>query len=390
MTESRPLRIGIVAGEPSGDNLGAGLIREFRKQYPTATFVGIGGPAMGKQGCERLYDMTRIEAMGLDEIAGKFLDILKIRRALVREFSDHPPDLFIGIDVPDFNLTLEEKLRSRGITTVHYVSPTVWAWRGYRIHKIRRAVSHMLTLFPFEARYYEEQQIPVSCVGHPIADQIDKPDRDRARQELADQVTVHGTVVALLPGSRRAEVKQLGAVMVDAARQLHRENPSLQFLVPAANDRTREIFLEVAGAIDDLPITILDGQSRLALEASDMAILASGTAALEAALLERPHVVVYRVSALTWWLFKRLRHVQYYSMTNHLLTTPDVPELIQDDVTAENVAMAARRYLGNAENIRDLVARFREIRAQLRLNADVQAAAVVSGILSAQPTGGHP
>jgi lipid-A-disaccharide synthase len=226
------VRIGIVAGEPSGDSLGAGLINAVKRIYPDAEFIGVGGPKMSKAGCDTLYDMDRIGLMGLEGVFEKLGDILKIRSSLYRTFVANPPDLFIGIDVPDFNLALEHKLKKKNIKTVHYVSPTVWAWRGYRIHKIRRAVNHMLTLFPFEADYYKSHNIPVTCVGHPIADEIDHPDTMAARNKIGIAVTEGKLVIGLLPGSRDSEVKRLAALFVEVVTKINQANSSIHFVLP--------------------------------------------------------------------------------------------------------------------------------------------------------------
>jgi lipid-A-disaccharide synthase len=385
MKSQAKFNIGIVAGEPSGDALGAGLIEVFSRDFPGAVFYGIGGPKMRKAGCDTLYDMDRIELMGLDGILGKIGGILKIRSSLYRNFTENPLDIFIGIDVPDFNLSLESRLSKKGIKTVHYVSPTVWAWRGYRIHKIRRAVGHMLALFPFEADYYTKQRIPVTCVGHPIADEIDQPDRQRARQQLGLAVEKEQLLVGLLPGSRRSEVDRLGKIFIDAARIVYRSNPGVRFVLPFASTAVRNRFLERVGNISDLPITFLDGESRKAMEAADLLVLASGTAALEASLLERPHVVAYRVSAVTWWMFRLLRHIEYYSMSNQLLPQPLVPEFIQHDATPEKIAAAVQDMIEKPQALVALEREFRKIREQLKLDANVQAARAISRELGFSP-----
>ncbi len=379
--DTKTVQIGIVAGEPSGDSLGAGLIDELKKNNPEITFFGIGGPKMRAAGCNTLYDMDRIELMGIDGLFEKLGDILKIRKTLLQKFLADPPDLFIGIDVPDFNLSLEGKLKKRNIRTIHYVSPTLWAWRGYRIHKIRRAVDHMLTLFPFEEKYYKDQNIPVTCVGHPIADQIDQPDKNLARQTIDREIGAGDTVIGLLPGSRRSEVKRLGAVFVQAVEQIHSSHPGIKFILPFANEKVAQTFNAVVGDIDHLPIVTLDGQSRLAMEASDIVILASGTAALEAALLRRPHVVVYKLSTITYWLFRRLRHVDHYSMPNQLLPEPVVPELVQDDATAENIVAEVNKYLENPQLVKQLEHEFMLIHKQLKLGSNVQASDAILKLL---------
>ncbi|MCY3769791.1 MAG: lipid-A-disaccharide synthase [Gammaproteobacteria bacterium] len=372
-------KIAIVAGEPSGDSLGSGLITALKSAVPGACFLGVGGPKMREAGCTTLYDMVHLELMGFDGLFGKLGGILKIRRALYRKFMADPPDLFIGIDVPDFNLSLEGKLRKHGIKTLHYVSPTVWAWRGYRIHKIRRAVDHMLTLFPFEADYYRSQQVPATCVGHPIADEIDEPDARQARHQLG--IGAGHRVIALLPGSRRSEVMKLGPVIVDAVKRLHREDPGIRFVLPFANPRVEREFYRVARGIDELPVTTYAARSRQVLEACDIAILASGTAALEAALLRKPHVVIYKLSPLTYWLVRRLRHVDHYSMPNQLLPEPVIPELIQDRANGTNIVHAVNGFLRHPERLRQLQEQFARVHTQLRRNANLQASRAVVKLL---------
>jgi len=370
--------IAIVAGEPSGDRLGAGLIKEIREEVPQARFSGIGGPKMAEQGCELLYHMDRIGVIGLDGLREKLLDILRIRKHLAARWRQQEPTVFIGVDVPDFNIGLESRLKRMGIPCIHYVSPTVWAWRGYRIHKIKRSVSHMLALFPFEADFYRRHQVSVTCVGHPMADEISEPNPQSARNALGFD---SGPLVALLPGSRRNEVKRLALPMVQAARVLLAQYPDIKFVLPFATEKVRETFYQSTGTLEDLPLTALKGQSRLALEAADVAILASGTASLEAALLRVPHVVVYRLSRLSYWLVQRLRQVDHFAMPNHLLPAPMVPELIQDRVTPENIVEAVNGYLQNPERMNKIKLAFADIHAALKLDADKRAAEVVIKML---------
>ncbi len=378
---SKVVRIGIVAGEPSGDKLGAGLIKALMSEYPGAEFVGIGGPKMRQAGCDTLYDMERIELMGIDGLFDKLGDILKIRAALYRKFVAHPPHLFIGVDVPDFNLGLERKLKKKNIRTIHYVSPTVWAWRGYRIHKIRRAVDHMLTLFPFEAEFYKRHKIPVTCVGHPIADEIGQPDKIAARKKIGIPISPGNLVIGLLPGSRRSEVKNLGALFVEVAEKIHNADPTIQFVLPFASAQMQKIFYDVAGSTAQLPIFTLNGQSRDAIEASDIVVLASGTAALEAALLCRPHVIVYKLSPLAYWLFQKLRHVDYYSMPNQLLPEPVIPELVQDQATADNIVHAVNEFIKNPQKVQKLEQDFIDLHKQLKRNANLQASKAIVKLL---------
>ena len=372
------ISIAIVAGEPSGDRLGAGLIHALNQQLPSVRFEGVGGPQMAQAGCKILFDMDRIGVMGLDGLKDKLLDILGIRKQLTQRWQANPPGVFVAIDVPDFNLTLESRLKAHGIPCLHYVSPTVWAWRGYRIHKIKRSVNHMLALFPFEAEYYRRHKVPVTCVGHPLADEISEPDQAAARKALG---FASGLLVALLPGSRRSEVKRLAGPIMEAAKILFKQYPDIQFVLPIAGESVGRTFSQYAGEIDDLPITLLDGQSRLAMEAADVAILASGTASLEAALLGVPHVVVYRLSGISYWLMMRLRQVDHYAMPNHLLPEPLVPELIQHRVTPEAIVEEVNRYLQNPQRMQDIKQAFSGIHQSLKLDADKRAAEVVLSML---------
>ena len=373
----RGVRVAMVAGEPSGDRLAAGLIQAIQSRAPGSRFIGVGGPQMAEAGCRLLYDMEAIGVIGLDGLLRKLPGIFRIRRALRARFADQRPDVFVGVDAPDFNLTLARALKGRGIPCVHYVSPTVWAWRGYRIHKIRRSIDQMLTLFPFEADYYREHRVPVTCVGHPMADAIAEPDRAAARRRLGFG---EGTLIALLPGSRRSEIRRLGGVFIDAARRILEKHPGVRFVLPFAGPAAADEFHRLAGQWGnpgDLPLRTLDGDSRLALEACDVAILASGTAALEAALLRRPHIVAYKLAAFSYWLMRRLRHVDYYSMPNQLLPKPMIPELIQRQATAANIAREADALLEDAAHRAELEGHFATLHRALKRDANARAADTV-------------
>jgi lipid-A-disaccharide synthase len=369
------LRIGIVAGETSGDILGAALIAAVKERVPTAVFIGIAGPRMVKQGCEALFPAEKLAVMGLVEVLGHYRELSSIRKQLIQRFLADPPDVFVGIDAPDFNLGLEGILKRAGILTAHYVSPSVWAWRRYRLKKIARNVDMMLTLFPFEAAFYEEQQIPVRYVGHSLADTIPlEVDRAGARRELG--LPQEGEVVALLPGSRMTEVRMLGEVFIAAAERLHARRPRLRFVAPLATAATQELFsAQLRGY--ELPITILEGQSQQALAAADAAMVASGTATLEALLLKCPMVMAYRLKPLTYWLAKRMVKVAYFSLPNLLAQRALVPELIQDMATPQALAEAVQTHLDEKRGTALLVAQFREIHLALRKDAARQAAAEV-------------
>ena len=378
------VRVAMVAGETSGDRLGAGLIEAIRARAPASRFVGVGGPRMAAAGCEILYDMGGIGVIGLDGLLHQLPGIFRIRRDLPARFAAEPPDVFVGVDAPDFNLALARKLKRRKITCVHYVSPTVWAWRGYRIHKIRRSIDHMLALFPFEADYYRKHQVPVTCVGHPMADEISEPDRAAARDRLG---LSEGLLIALLPGSRRSEIRRLGGVFVGAARRILENHPTARFVLPFADRAAAEEFHRITGDLTDLPLHTLDGQSRLALEACDLAILASGTAALEAALLRRPHVVAYKLTPFSYWLMRRLRHVDYYSMPNQLLPAPMIPELIQHQATAANLAREADALLKDEARVADLARHFADLHRELKRGANARAADTVLKLAGAGTPG---
>lgn len=377
-----PIRIGVVAGEVSGDMLGAGLMRALKRRLPDVRFEGVCGEQMEAEGCKGMFPMEWLSIIGLAEAVGKFLQIRWMRKDLMAHFLSDPPDLFIGIDVPDFNLGLERRLRAAGIATVHYVSPTVWAWRGYRIRKIRKAVDHMLTLFPFEARYYERHGLPVTFVGHPLADRIDdKLDRGTARAALglpADRI-----VIGLLPGSRVNELNRHAALFVQTAQWLHRRHSTMHFVAPLVSGEIRAIFEQAlaAGGASHLPITLLDGRSREAMTAADIVVLASGTAALEAALLQRLMVVTYRVSALTFALLKLFAHVRLFSLPNNLLGEEVVPELMQRDAVPEKLGAAVEYYLKHPERAQSVREKLADIRTQLRRNADERAADAVLAVL---------
>lgn len=383
------MRIGVVAGEVSGDLLGAGLIKAIRKRIPNVRFEGICGDRMEAEGCKGMFPMEWLSIIGFVEAVSKFPQIRWMRKDLIKHFLSDPPDLFVGIDVPDFNLGVEKQLRAAGIPTIHYVSPTVWAWRSYRIHKIKKGVDHMLTLFPFEAKYYDEHDIPVTFVGHPMADEIEeRVDKKKYRKLL--QLPEDKTIIALLPGSRRNELFKHADLFVQTAAWLYQRNSQLHFVAPFASRETRLMFDE---AIDknlaqDLPITQLDGHSRDAMAASDIVLLASGTATLEAALLKRLMVVTYKLSFLTFWLVKLFVHIKLYSLPNNLAGRELVPELIQRDAVPEKLGRKIEHYLRNPDEAETVLETLRGIHAELRRNASEQAADAILRVLNAQTARG--
>lgn len=365
------LRIALVAGEASGDILGAGLMRALKAQHPAVEFIGVGGPLMQAEGLTSYFPMERLSVMGLVEVLGRLRELLARRKLLIQTLIEEKPDVFIGIDAPDFTLNIELKLRQAGIKTVHYVSPSVWAWRQKRVLKIREGCDLMLTLLPFEARFYEEKGVPVRFVGHTLADTIPlQADRAGARAELG---LPDGPLVALMPGSRGGEVGRLASVFFEAAERLQALKPGVRFVLPCASPQRRaqiEALLEGR----TLPLTLLDGQSHLALAACDAVLIASGTATLEALLYKRPMVVAYRLAPLTFWILKRMVKSPYISLPNLLAQRLLVPELLQDDATPEALAQTLLPLIdGGEEQTRG----FDDIHRTLRRDASNQAADAV-------------
>lgn len=375
-----PFTIGIVAGETSGDLLGSQLIAALRQLLPQVRFAGIGGPRMEAAGMDVWFPLEKLAVRGYVEVLRHFLEIVGIRRQLKRRFKRDRPDLFIGIDAPDFNLSLEESLKRAGIPTVHYVSPAIWMWRRERLPKIKRAVSKMLTLFPFEVPLYEKAGIDVAFVGHPLNDMLDAVPRGsaaRAQLKLSSAVPVF----TLLPGSRRSEVEHMAGLFIATARLISRQLPNAQFLVPLATRETREIF-ETAlyrGDAPALPLTIMFGHAHEAMAAADVILLASGTATLEAALLGKPMVIAYRMPAASYWFLKGRGYLPYYGLPNILAGKFVVPEFIQDDATASNLAQSSLNLYRDTWVRGRLERQFSELRASLgRGSAQAAALAVLS------------
>jgi len=374
------LRIALVAGEASGDILGSGLMRAIKARHPDAQFIGVGGPLMEAEGMRSYFPMERLSVMGLVEVLGRLKELLARRKLLIQTLIDERPDVFIGIDAPDFTLNIELKLRQAGIKTVHYVSPSVWAWRQKRVLKIREGCDLMLTLLPFEARFYEEKGVPVRFVGHPLADTIPlEADRQAARAELG---LGEEPVVALMPGSRGGEVGRLGALFFDAAQRLLAQRPNIRFVLPCASPQ-RRVQIEQLLQGRDLPLTLLDGRSHVALAACDAVLIASGTATLEALLYKRPMVVAYRLAPLTYWILKRMVKSPYVSLPNLLAQRLLVPELLQDAATADALADTLLPLLANGA---EQTAGFDEIHRTLRRDASNQAAEAVLGLIGASPS----
>ena len=347
-------RIGIVAGEASGDLLGAKLIQDLKEKYSDIEVVGIGGKHLIENGCQSLFDMERLSVMGIFEVLARYYELLGIRRKLTKYFVENPPDIFIGIDAPDFNLTLEENLRSQGIRTVHYVSPSVWAWRESRLKKISRAVDLMLVLFPFELPYYEKNNITARFVGHPLATQLNEtPDKNGVREVL--DLPRDKVIIALMPGSRKSEINQHSSIFLETALWCQERHDNLHFVANMVDEQAREIFSKAINEIcPDLPITIFTGDSRRAMEASDLLLLASGTITLEAMFLKKPMVVAYRVSWLTYQIFSRLIHAPYAALPNLLADKLLVPECLQNDCTPEKLGAELSAWLNDESAVEKL------------------------------------
>lgn len=376
------LRIGVVAGEPSGDILGARLLGALKSQFDEVVVEGIGGPLMQAQGLDSLVPMERLSVMGFVEPLQRLPELLRIRRKVLRHFRDNPPDLFLGIDSPDFNLAIERKLRRCGVLSAHLVSPSVWAWRQGRVRKIKRAVNLMLCLFPFELDIYQRHAIPVRFVGHPLADEIDPQlSRQAARDALG--VAAASKLVALLPGSRESEVRHLAQPFLQCARSLYQADPNIRFVIPAANDARRVEIDRQLQMYPELPLTVLSGQAREALAAADAVLLASGTATLEAALSQCPMVVTYRMSGLSWWLVSRLVRTPFAALPNILGGRALVPELIQGAATVEAMAAALQSLLSDPGAAQRQLQGFSVIHQALRRDFATTAASALVELVAA-------
>jgi lipid-A-disaccharide synthase len=374
--------IGIVAGESSGDLLGSHLIRALKKHRPDLQFVGIAGPKMQAEGARTLFPMERLSIRGYLEVLRHLPGLLRLRRQLAHDLIEARPELFIGIDAPDFNFSLERKLKRRGIPTVHYVSPSIWAWRRGKMSKIKRAVSHMLALFPFEPDLYQQAGVPVSYVGHPLADILPLvPNQNQARQHL--KLKAGQIVIAMLPGSRQSEVRQLAALYVQTARKMLEHQPDIQFIVPLITRETRMIFEQAIydEKAEELPIKILFGHAHMAMEAADAVIVASGTATLEAALLKRPMVITYRMPWLSWQILKRMLYLPYVGLPNVLAGRFVVPELLQHNATPEKLSEATLAMVNDKAKMEEIKAEFTRIHQLLQQNTEEKAARAILACL---------
>ena len=357
----------LVAGEASGDGLGAALLAALRERHPDAEFVGIGGPKMQSEGLRSLFPQEKLAIRGYTEVLKSLPELLKIRRGLRQALLADRPHVFIGIDAPDFNLGLEAQLKARGVRTIHYVSPSIWAWRGERIHKIKRAVDHVLALFPMEAPIYRAADIPVTYVGHPFADRFaEVPDQVAVRELL--QLQAEGPIFTLLPGSRVSEIDFMAPLFIETVKLILTAMPDAQFVVPFATRPTMTRFEKILWqqSAHDLPLRKLFGHAEQAMVASDVVIAASGTATLEVALAKRPMVISYRVSDTTYRMVKKKLKLPYVGLPNILSGRFVVPELLQHDATPANLAQAAMNIYHDAPYREWLTSRFVELHRELR------------------------
>ncbi len=380
--ESARLRIGMVAAEPSGDLLAAHLITALKERVPRAQFAGIGGPRMAGEGFVSHFPLEKLSVRGYAEALRHYGEIIGIRRKLARLMLKDRPDLFIGVDSGDFNLDLERKLKDAGIPTMHYVSPSIWAWRGWRLKKIARSVNHMLVMFPFEEPLYRKAGVPVTYVGHPLADVIPlKPDKEEARAQL--RLPGGKLVVALLPGSRRSEMQYMAEPFILAAHRFRQEVPDVHFVCPTVTRQTRDMFEMTLHRRQrtDLPLTLLFGHSHEALAAADLALVASGTATLETALFKTPMVIAYRQSPITWAIQRSMLYLPYVGMPNILAGEKLVPELLQDEANPASLAAALLDLLRDQAAQKRQIERFGEFHLLLRQNTAAKAADAVLGVL---------
>lgn len=371
-------KIAIVAGEASGDLLGAHLISALKKQRKDLTFFGIAGPKMINEGAKTLFSMEKLSVRGYFEVIKHLRGLLKLRKSLLQQILAEKPDVFIGIDAPDFNFWLERKLKKQGIPTIHYVSPSIWAWRGGRIHKIKRAVTHMLALFPFEPALYESVNLPVTYVGHPLADELPLLPNKKAARDLL-KLRQNEMIIAMLPGSRQSEVQQHADLFVKTAELINQHQASAKFIVPLITRETRDIFERALAKSTDntLEMKLLFSHAHDAMEAADFVIVASGTATLEAALLKKPMIITYRMPSLSWWLLKPMHYLPYVGLPNVLADQFIVPELLQKQATPEKINATMIAMLQDTKALKAIKQEFTEIHHILKQNAAKKAADVV-------------
>ena len=379
-----PFTIALVAGEASGDQLGAGLIRELARKLPGARFVGIGGTGMRSAGMDTWWDSQNLAVFGLFEVLSHFPKLYKLRSMLLQRLLDLRPDVFIGIDAPDFNLGVETRLKSAGIRTAHYVSPTVWAWRSGRVKKIARAADVVLCLFPFEPSFYRNKGVEAIYVGHPMAEEIPLAnDKEEARMALG--LNSSAGVVAILPGSRVSEVSRLSRPMIEASVLLAAHDPSLQFVTASANETVGGLFREIQAGLQAPQLLQIHGRAREVMAAADVVMCASGTATLETMLVNRPMVMAYRLAPATYHLAKHLKLIerQHFALPNILASETLVPELIQEEVTGERLALEVRKWLEDLPARTRLAERFARIHQELRSGNNERAAEAIRVLLEA-------
>lgn len=392
--------IGIVAGEASGDILGAGLIKALKAYFPNAVFEGVGGTRMQAEGFNSLYEMDRLSVMGLVEPLKRLPELLRMRKSLINYFKARKPAFFIGIDSPDFNFNIERDLKQNGILTCHYVSPSVWAWRQKRIIKIKQSVDLMLTLLPFEAAFYQEHQVNVEFVGHPLADQFPvDSDTQQNRDKLSELINLpafntKAPVVALMPGSRSGEVKLLIEPFLQAAEMCLQQNPNLQFVIPAANkDRKMQILAELSrvfhgqknsGLVLDQSVFITDGESHTVMAGANAVLMASGTTTLEALLLKKPMVVAYKMASLSYKFISSMLHTRFISLPNLLADKALVPEILQEEATPDRLSRALLSYLNDESKCNQLVDDFTQIHHTIKRDADQIAAKALADLYQTQ------
>jgi lipid-A-disaccharide synthase len=372
----------IVVGEHSGDTLGAGLMSALLKHCPDAKFVGIGGPKMQALGFQSLYAMEELAVMGIVEVLGRLRRLLTVRKELVDYFTTNKPDVFIGVDAPDFNLTLEEKLKAKGIKTVQYVSPSVWAWREKRIFKIARATNMVLSLLPFEKAFYDKHQIPCTFVGHTLADDVPMfSDKSAARVKLG--LPQDKKILAIMPGSRGGELARLVEPFLQTALQLHTNDSELYFVAPMITEKRLQQFNDMKAKIaPDLPVTTFVNQTQDVMAAADCLMIASGTVTLEAALIKRPMVVVYKVNWLTYYLIRKMIKLKWFSLPNLMVNKELIPELIQLNVDAENIYPLIHERLYQDQT--HLIETFTQIHLELKQNASEKSADAIIALMTTE------
>ncbi|WP_417434947.1 lipid-A-disaccharide synthase [Idiomarina abyssalis] len=379
MSSKKPPKIAIVAGEHSGDLLGAGLMQAISKRHPGAYFIGVGGPLMAEQGMDSYFPMDDLAVMGIAEVVQQLPKLLRHRKKLVQYLIEEQPDVMIGIDAPDFNLTVETRLKNAGIATIHYVSPSVWAWREGRIKGIKKAVDHVLCLLPFEKDFYDKHGLPATFVGHPLADDIPMQwQQTPARKEL--KLEPESEYLAILPGSRKGEIARMAPVFLRVAKKIAEKYPNLRFVAPMISDARAEQFQELIKQYSpELTIALPVGESRKVMAASNYLLLTSGTVALEALLIKRPMVVAYRFHWLSYQIIKRLFHAPFFSLPNLLAGKEIVPELAQSEASEEGIEQALVELIEQDNTV--LLEQFKTIHQQLKVSASEKAANVVNSFL---------